>query len=182
MNDIPLYELERTWDKTEPGSPLAVTLGETRPRTERSVRTVDDVRAAVAHYVALIPYGRVLSTAQYISTDINYHPVTGEEMSEALGACCVVTAGDQGCWYSEWGAEIRHQPAFPVDVVDTTGCGDVFHGVYAACLAAGLSVSEAVRTASAAAALKATHPGGRSGIPTLDEIRRFVSARANGAA
>ena len=43
--------------------------------------------------------------------------------------------------------------------MDTTGCGDVFHGAYAAGLAEGLGLSARVRLASATAAMKATRPG-----------------------
>jgi hypothetical protein len=84
VNDIPLYELERAWNQPGPGEPLPVTMGEGRPRLARTIRTVDDVRAAIAHYVACIPYGQVLSTAQHISTDINFRDVDEEDMAEAL--------------------------------------------------------------------------------------------------
>ena len=88
----------------------------------------------------------------------------------------VVTCGGEGCWYSA--ADLpdgpHHQPAFPVDVVDTTGCGDVFHGAHCAGLARGLETSALVRLASAAAALKATRPGGQSGIPTMAAIEAFL--------
>jgi sulfofructose kinase len=40
-----------------------------------------------------------------------------------------VTAGARGCWYSA-GETVRHCPAFPVNVVDTTGAGDAFHGAF----------------------------------------------------
>jgi sugar/nucleoside kinase (ribokinase family) len=53
-----------------------------------------------------------------------------------------------------------------VTVVDTTGCGDVFHGAYAAGLSRGLALPERIRFASAAAALKARGRGGQAGIPT----------------
>ncbi|MCY3022404.1 MAG: PfkB family carbohydrate kinase, partial [Planctomycetota bacterium] len=54
-------------------------------------------------------------------------------------AAVVVTAGAEGCWWLDGaGSTPRHQPAFRVEVVDTTGCGDVFHGAYAAALAEGL--------------------------------------------
>lgn len=96
-------------------------------------------------------------------------------------ACLAVTAGDQGCWYAERGGQVRHQPAFRVEVVDTTGCGDVFHGAYAACIAQGQSVSQAIRRASAAAALKATQPGGRAGIPNRARLERFLAERAEGS-
>jgi sugar/nucleoside kinase (ribokinase family) len=87
---------------------------------------------------------------------------------------CVITAGDQGCWYCERAGEVFHMPAFPVQVVDTTGCGDVFHGAYAAAIARGESVSRAVLLASASAALKAASPGGRLGIPRLPEVLAFL--------
>ena len=47
-----------------------------------------------------------------------------------------------------------------MNVVDTTGCGDVFHGAYAWALARGIDIPERIRLASAAAAVKATRfPG-----------------------
>jgi sulfofructose kinase len=88
----------------------------------------------------------------------------------------VVTCGDQGCWYvgDDRPRRARHQTAYRVDVVDTTGCGDTFHGVYAAALSQGLSLGERVRLASAAAAMKARHPGGQAGIPTRSSVDAFV--------
>lgn len=84
VNDIPLYELERAWNQPGPGAPLPVTMGEGRPEVARPIRTLDDVHSAIAHYVAHIPCGQVLSTAQHISTDINFRGVTDEEMATAL--------------------------------------------------------------------------------------------------
>ncbi len=89
-------------------------------------------------------------------------------------ACCVVTAGERGCWYSERGHEVRYFPAFKVQVVDTTGCGDVFHGAYAACIAQGERVDTAIQVATAAAGIKATQPGGRTGIPGRAVVDRFL--------
>lgn len=91
-------------------------------------------------------------------------------------ACAVVTAGEHGCWYAERGGRVWHCPAFQVQVVDTTGCGDVFHGAYAACIAQGEAVDSAVLVATAAAGLKATQAGGRAGIPDRDTIDRYLAA------
>jgi sugar/nucleoside kinase (ribokinase family) len=88
----------------------------------------------------------------------------------------IVTCGSEGAWYMEPGEEPQHQPAFPVDAVDTTGCGDVFHGVYAALLVQQVSLAERVRWASAAAALKATKLGGRPGIPNRTHVEAFLRA------
>ncbi|HZU35113.1 MAG TPA: PfkB family carbohydrate kinase [Gemmataceae bacterium] len=87
-----------------------------------------------------------------------------------------VTAGEQGCWYrTAQDTDVRHQPAFRVSVVDTTGCGDVFHGAYAAALAQGMAASDRIRFASAAAALKAMRPGAQAGIPDGSAVKAFLS-------
>lgn len=65
-------------------------------------------------------------------------------------------------------------PGLSVKVVDTTGCGDVFHGAYALAIARGKSIQEAAGYANAAAALSATCLGGRAGIPTEDQLARFI--------
>jgi len=88
--------------------------------------------------------------------------------------CTAVTAGIKGCWFITKGGKIQHQPAFKVQTVDTTGCGDVFHGSYAACIAWGWEVPKCIEFASATAALKATRPGGRAGIPDKSTVERFL--------
>lgn len=89
-------------------------------------------------------------------------------------AAVVITAGAEGCWAHDGGAGIHHQPAFPVDAVDTTGCGDVFHGAYAFALARGMDLPDRLRLASATAAIKATRPGGQAGIPDRAEVDGFL--------
>jgi sulfofructose kinase len=116
--------------------------------------------------------------------------LTGRESPEAAVSrlagpgreVAAVTDGDQGCWYRARGwASARHQPAFKVNVVDTTGCGDVFHGAYAFGLARDMSLEERIRLASAAAALKVTKSGGQSGIPSLSEVEAFLTKQAEGS-
>ena len=65
-------------------------------------------------------------------------------------------------------------PAFRVEVVDTVGAGDVFHGAFLAGLLAGRTVKDAARFASAVAAIKCTRIGGRAGIPDLKTAERFL--------
>jgi sulfofructose kinase len=61
----------------------------------------------------------------------------------------------------------------PVQVVDTLGAGDVFHGAYALALAEGKPALAAARFASAAAAIKCGRPGGRAGSPTRGEVEEL---------
>jgi sulfofructose kinase len=84
-----------------------------------------------------------------------------------------VTRGEAGVgWYEE--GSLKSLSAYPVDVVDTTGAGDVFHGAYAFAIGGGLAVREAMSFASAAAALKCMRAGGRAGIPTIDDCVAFM--------
>lgn len=95
----------------------------------------------------------------------------------------VVTCGAAGCWYvgESCGEAARHTPAFPVEVVDTTGCGDVFHGAYASALARGGDLRQRVVFASAAAALKATKRGGQAGCPTTEAVNNLIQERRSGS-
>ena len=97
-------------------------------------------------------------------------------MAKTPRAVTAVTDGARGCWFMEGvDGAVRHQEAFKVDVVDTTGCGDVFHGAYAAAILHGRDAAQAVRFAAAAAARKATVPGGQAGIPSRAVVEAMLS-------
>lgn len=86
----------------------------------------------------------------------------------------VVTDGARGAWFDYLGGE-GHVPAFSVEVVDTTGAGDVFHGAYVLARAEGQDVPGAVRFAAAVAGLKCRAVGGRAGIPTRAEAEALLA-------
>jgi len=88
-------------------------------------------------------------------------------------AAVIVTSGASGCWSVSAGASLApaHHPAFSIKAIDTTGCGDVFHGAYAASLARGDSVEARIRFAATAAALKAQN----GEIPRLAEVQNFIT-------
>ena len=87
-----------------------------------------------------------------------------------------VTLGADGYAWAEVGRNGR-QPGFKVDVVDTTGAGDAFHGAFALALAEGQSVADCARFACAVAAMKCTRLGSRGGLPTRAEAEKFLSAQ-----
>ncbi len=88
---------------------------------------------------------------------------------------CAVAAVTRGADGVTWLANhvVHRQPAYAVDAIDTTGAGDVFHGAYAFAIGARLGAADAMSFAAAAAALKCTRPGGRSGIPMLEDCLAF---------
>lgn len=67
-------------------------------------------------------------------------------------------------------------PAFRPPVCrDTTGAGDAFRAGFIYGLVKGLSVEETMRTANAVAALKCRELGARAGLPTAEELHRFLA-------
>ena len=88
----------------------------------------------------------------------------------------VVTLGARGLGSLE-GTELVELPAFEVEVVDTTGAGDVFHGAFCYGLVQGFPLVRNLQFASAVAAIKCGQLGGRAGIPGRDEAIRFLIER-----
>ena len=85
----------------------------------------------------------------------------------------VVTDGENGCWYWD-DRQHFHQPAYKVNVCDTTGAGDTYHGAYLYAYLQRWPPQICLAFASAVAAIKCTQPGGRKGIPTLDQAIEFL--------
>ena len=85
----------------------------------------------------------------------------------------VVTDGVNGSWALENG-NILHQPAFPTNAVDTTGCGDAFHGAYAIALLSGKTLRQRLQYATAYASIIATFFGGRSYYPSQSEVESLI--------
>jgi sulfofructose kinase len=93
-------------------------------------------------------------------------------------AVVAVTCGAGGVWYRASGDDrVKFLPAYQVEAVDSTGCGDVFHGAYALGLSRGMDVPARIRLAAATAAIKATKPGGQAGIPDSDTVAAFLRER-----
>ena len=88
----------------------------------------------------------------------------------------VQTEGADGS-YTITAEERFHTPAFPVDVIDTTGAGDVFHGAYIVGLLRGWSLRQIALFSTAVSALKCMHLGGRAGIPRFDAVLAFLQER-----
>lgn len=92
----------------------------------------------------------------------------------------VVTMGEHGSLAQRGKDDPIFQKAYKLDhVVDTTGCGDVYHGAFLYCLASDVPLREAIQIASAAAALKATRLGGRGLIVDLGTLKKFIARSSN---
>jgi len=90
--------------------------------------------------------------------------------------CVVVTLSEKGCVWTD-SLKVNYFPGFKLEVVDTTGAGDVFHGAFIFGLLKKWKMGKIIEFASACAALKCRKLGGREGIPSLKEVQGFLKKR-----
>ena len=98
------------------------------------------------------------------------------DLASRTDAFVAVTGGAAGSWWHDRSAGcVRHVAAPRIKAVDTLAAGDVFHGAFAVGLAEAMPVEQALRFASAAAALKCLRFGGRLGAPNRAETLAMVA-------
>jgi sugar/nucleoside kinase (ribokinase family) len=84
------------------------------------------------------------------------------------------TRGPRGTIWLDENQALQETPAFPVQTVDTLGAGDIFHGAFALAITEGQELRQALRFASAAAALKCTRFGGAFAAPQRPEVEELL--------
>jgi sugar/nucleoside kinase (ribokinase family) len=84
------------------------------------------------------------------------------------------TRGPRGTIWLDKHGELQETPAFPVHTVDTLGAGDVFHGAFTLAITENQELRQALRFASAAAALKCTRFGGPLAAPQRLEVEELL--------
>jgi ribokinase len=89
----------------------------------------------------------------------------------------VTTLGKRGCYVRT--RELHfYSPGFEIEPVDTTGCGDVFHGAFLYGLLQDWPLPRIARFSNAAGALIGRGYGGREALPSLAEIHAFIEERS----
>ena len=162
------HELEasRTALERFPHATSVLDAGSVRPGTLELAGQVDYV-------IASERFARQLLGVANLATEASQREALVK--LESLGAKnSVITLGKRGLIGREHG-EIRCLAAFPVQTVDTTGAGDVFHGAFAHGLVTGMAYWPNLRRASMAAALSVERRGGRPSIPHLSAVEHALS-------
>jgi ribokinase len=95
------------------------------------------------------------------------------ELADRHALCVLLTLGAHGVAARAEGRSWR-LPAHPVQVLDSTGAGDTFAGVFAAARADGRDFQDALARASVAAALACTRRGAQSAQPRRDQIEQAL--------
>jgi len=98
------------------------------------------------------------------------------EWFHARGAgCTLITLGGAGVSLCPQGEEPVILPAFEVDVVDTTGCGDAFTAGFISGLLEGRSLHDAADLGCATGSLLATGLGSQAGLEDRRSVEAFIA-------
>ena len=132
--------------------------------------------------VALLPYTDYLVCSRKFA--FSFCPVKSmKQIPDYLQQYCrnvIITLGADGVVWKSENNPSRKLPAYKVNVVDTTGAGDVFHGAFTLGITRALPLEDAIRFASAAAALACTKLGARPGCPDKSELESFFKNHSPG--
>jgi len=96
-------------------------------------------------------------------------------LAQSTGRTVIVTLGGDGVVAASGGGIVRAD-AVPVTPVDTVGAGDTFCGYFAAALAAGLTLQDALRRAAAAGSLACLTAGAQPAIPLAKDVEAALAA------
>jgi ribokinase len=141
---------------------VAVALGAARGAGVVTILNPAPARPLTNDFLGLVDYLIANETEADLMGRVSYHGVA------------VITGGERGALVLVPGRDSRRIPALRVPVVDTTGAGDAFCGCFAATLAAGGTLADALQRASAAGAHAVTHDGAFASLPSVADVDRLL--------
>lgn len=147
------------WAKGE-GIPTVIDLDRVEPHTSELIREIDFIITS--------------SRFPTLFTGISDREKALVELQKYTPGFLCATLDHEGAMALMDG-EILYAKGFHIKAIDTTGAGDVFHAGFIYGFLQNWEVAEILRFANAAAALKCRDLGGRRGIPTLEETKKFLN-------
>ncbi len=162
-----------------------VTLQAARWAQEAGMTVVLDPSRPFAEIAPLLPYVDVpIVPEAWVRA---WRP--GQPLADAIYALhefgariAIVTLGERGA-IAAWNRQTRAFPAYAVDVVDTTGAGDAYHGAFmVALLQDDWQLPRMAQFAAAVGALNCRAIGGRSALPSRAQVEDFIATNPFGGA
>lgn len=155
-----------------------VTIEAARMARKHNVKVVIDINNYDEEIGENLKYIDILIGSEFFyksacSVDCSYE----QNLRKLLGkgpSVAVITLGEKGCVCLK-GDKYVEMPAFTeLEVSDTCGAGDVFHGAFIFGMLKGWDLERTARFSCAVSSIKCTKPGGRAGIPDYATVERFL--------
>jgi len=168
--------------------PLAAVCAAARAARAAGVRVILDPAPVQPLPAALYRLCDIITPNEHEAAALAGFPVTtraaamqAARLLRARGvSIAIIKRGRHGalCMHADGVLDV---PAFPVRAVDTVAAGDAFNGGLAAALARGATLADAVRYASATAALSVTKHGAQEAMPTWRAVEKLLRRHARPA-
>jgi len=97
-------------------------------------------------------------------------------MLDAGAKACVFTMGPDGAFFADASGTRKRSPAYDIEIVDTTGCGDAFDAGFITALHHEMDLDTSLRFAQASAALVASGLGSDAGIKSFEDTRSAMES------
>jgi sugar/nucleoside kinase (ribokinase family) len=172
--DAPIIHLGGTGLLKKLDGPASVTLLKEAKRRGRTV-TFDLIAASAETFGnvgPLLPYIDYFMPSIEEAKDMSGQS-TAEDCAKFFldkgAACCVFTLGGDGAYYAHKDGTRLKSPAYDIQIVDTTGCGDAFDAGFITSLHHKMDTETALRFAQASAGLVATGLGSDAGIVSYED-------------
>lgn len=154
------------------------TLFAAKEASKNGTKVVLDIDSPNKYFEEVVSYVDILIPSRFFYRDMFNKKISALESARKLlhfgPEEVIITLGENGSACADQNDSF-YIDSFSVEpVIDTTGCGDVFHGGYIYGKMQGWDMKKTVQFASAVAALKCKSIGGRKGIPTLKENLEFL--------
>lgn len=156
------------------GVPVVFNLSPIRAVSEDLLALVDVLIVNEHELAAIIGSERAVAGCEHGQWD-----AVGRALADEYGiSTAIVTLGGEGSAVlrtSESEVAVTRIPALPIEVVDTTGCGDAYMGTVLTALAAGDDVVTAARLAGVVSAHAATGVGAQTSYGETGKIAQFAA-------
>lgn len=174
-------QLEQPQDAAMRGLTLARESGATTVLNPAPAAAIPDAMLALCDFVTPNETEAEALSGVAVSDVPSAEQAARAILSRGVRRACIVTLGEQGClWVDD--SEVLHVPAMTCGpLVETTGAGDAFNGGLAAALAEGAAPMDALRFATATAAISVTRAGTAPSMPHRPEIVAALKDTGRGA-
>lgn len=171
-NDIFLMQFEIPLDTVEYAAEVLRQHGKIVILDPAPAMAVSDKLLSCVDYVIPNKSELALLTGMEVETDEQVVAAAQSLLRRGVQAV-IAKLGGRGCMYVDW-ERVQVVDGFRVNTVDTTAAGDSFNAGFAAAIAYGKPLQEALRFANAVGALSTTAQGAQSAMPVLEETNRFL--------
>lgn len=135
----------------------------------RPTEEVIELCKMVDYVVCSKEFAETIADFKFDFSDDYAQDIICASMKQEFNGKIIVTLEDKGCLY-EINDHFKLVSGIPVDALDTTGAGDIFHGAFTYGIAKKMPLKDTLRFANIVAGLSVTRLGSKNSMFTLREI------------